>query len=113
MSILYLEHFGLARPPFQITPDTDYFYTGGQRGELRSALLHVAVHDEGISTIVAEIGSGKTLLARQMLGDLPKDITTIYLANPCFSREEILSAIGRDLGMENMPASLLAICCGV
>ena len=43
-----------------------------------------------------------------MLGDLPKDITTIYLANPCFSREEILSAIGRDLGMENMPASIEA-----
>ena len=27
------------------------------------ALVHVATHDEGISTVVAEVGSGKTLHA--------------------------------------------------
>lgn len=108
MSILYLEHFGLNKPPFQITPDTSYFFSGGRRGELLSALLHVAAHDEGISTVVAEVGSGKTQLARQMLAGLPPDVTTIYLSNPCFSREEILSAIGRDLGMGEMPASIEA-----
>jgi MSHA biogenesis protein MshM len=106
MSILYQAHFGLNRPPFQITPDTDYFFSGSRRGDFLTALLHVAAHEEGIVTVVAEVGSGKTLLARQLLARLPAGISTVYLANPCFSRDEIISAIARDLGLTALPASI-------
>ena len=67
MSSLYLSHFGLQKPPFQITPDLDFFFAGGRRGDMLTALLHVAAHEEGIITVVAEVGSGKTLLARLMI----------------------------------------------
>ena len=106
MTALYQEHFGLTKPPFQITPDTDYFFSGSQRGECLTALLHVAAHEEGIATVVAEVGSGKTLLARQMIAELPAGVSTVYLANPCFNRDEILGAIGRDLGLADLPASI-------
>ena len=68
MSSLYLDHFGLAKPPFQITPDLGFFFSGGRRGDILSALLHVAQHEEGIMTLVAEVGSGKTMLARMTAG---------------------------------------------
>ncbi len=106
MSLLYLEHFGLKRSPFQITPDIDFFFSGSRRGDILSALLHVASHEDGIVTAVAEVGSGKTLLARLMISRLPENVSTIYLANPCFSRDEIISAIARDLGMAELPASM-------
>jgi type II secretory pathway predicted ATPase ExeA len=99
MSLLYLKHFDLEKSPFQITPDIDFFFSGSQRGGILTALLHVACHEEGIVTAVAEVGSGKTLLARLMISRLPEDISTVYLANPCFSRDEIISAISRDLGL--------------
>ena len=99
MSALYLKHFDLEKSPFQITPDIDFFFSGSQRGGMLTALLHVASHEEGIVTAVAEVGSGKTLLARLMISRLPPDISTVYLANPCFSRDEIISAISRDLGL--------------
>ncbi len=105
MSLLYLDHFGLSKPPFQITPDLDFFFSGGRRGDILSALQHVARHDEGISTLVAEVGSGKTLLARLMIARLGQDVCTVYLANPCFSRDEIISAIGRDLGLTQLAPS--------
>lgn len=105
MSSLYLNHFGLTAPPFQITPDLRFFFAGGRRGDILSALLHVAQHEEGIMTVVAEVGSGKTLLARLLISRLPSEICTIYLANPSFSRDEILGAIGRDLGLTNLPTS--------
>ena len=59
------------------------------------------MHDEGIVTVVGEIGMGKTMLSRMLLErlhQLPAD--TVYLANPVFDRDEILGAIARDL----MPA---------
>lgn len=105
MSSLYLDHFGLAKPPFQITPDLGFFFSGGRRGDILSALLHVAQHEEGIMTLVAEVGSGKTMLARLMLSRLPSTVATIYLANPSFSRDEILGAIGRELGLTDLPTS--------
>ncbi|MBK9572494.1 MAG: AAA family ATPase [Rhodoferax sp.] len=106
MSSLYLEHFGLSKPPFQITPDPDFFFSGGRRGDILSALLHVAAHDEGIITLVAEVGSGKTLLARLMISRLGNQVCAVYLANPCFSRDEIIAAIGRDLGLTDMGGSI-------
>lgn len=105
MSALYLKHFDLEKSPFQITPDIDFFFSGSQRGGMLTALLHVACHEEGIVTAVAEVGSGKTLLARLMLSRLPEDISTVYLANPCFSRDEIISAISRDLGLTSQTGS--------
>ena len=105
MSQLYLDHFGLNKPPFKITPDLDFFFSGGRRGDILSALLHVAQHEEGIITVVAEVGSGKTMLSRLMLSRLDPQIHTVYLANPCFSRDEILSAIARDLGVVELPNS--------
>ena len=105
MSSLYLDHFGLSKPPFQITPDLDFFFSGGRRGDILSALLHVAGHEEGIITVVAEVGSGKTLLARLLISRLPPSISTVYLANPSFSRDEILGAIARDLGLIDLPRS--------
>ena len=108
MSSLYLEHFGLTKPPFQITPDLDFFFSGGRRGDILTALLHVAAHDEGIITLVAEVGSGKTLLARLMISRLPPDVCVAYLANPCFSRDEIIVAIARDLGLASLQGSIEA-----
>ena len=105
MSLLYLDHFGLNKPPFRITPDTDFFFSGGRRGDTLSALLHVAKHEEGIIAVVAEVGSGKTMLSRLMLSKLGTEVSTVYLPNPCFSRDEILSAIARDLGLRNLPLS--------
>jgi type II secretory pathway predicted ATPase ExeA len=105
MSLLYLDHFGLKKPPFKITPDLDFFFAGGRRGDILSALLHVAKHEEGIITVVAEVGSGKTLLSRLMISQLGPQVSTVYLPNPCFSRDEILSAIARDLGLTDLPAS--------
>ncbi len=106
MSSLYLDQFGLSKPPFQITPDLDFFFSGGRRGDILSALLHVAAHDEGIITLVAEVGSGKTLLARLMISRLAPDVFAVYLANPCFSRDEIIVAIARDLGLTGLEGSI-------
>ena len=105
MSALYLKHFDLDKAPFQITPNPDFFFSGSQRGGILTALLHVACHEEGIVTAVAEIGSGKTLLSRLLLSRLPEGISSVYLANPCFNRDEIITAISRDLGLTGLPAT--------
>ena len=104
MSSLYLEHFGLFETPFSITPNPHFFWAGSGRGSLLQALRYAVQSEEGIVTVIGEVGSGKTMLCRMLLEDLPEGIDAIYLANPSFSRNEILDAIAHDLGVDTSAA---------
>jgi len=95
---LYLEHFGLAEPPFRITPHPDFFFDGADRGATLEGLLYAILHDEGIIKVSGEIGSGKTTLCRVLMERLPSEVETVFLANPSYSRTEILHAIAEELG---------------
>ncbi|MDQ5916396.1 MAG: biosis protein MshM, partial [Pseudomonadota bacterium] len=96
---MYLDHFGLREAPFRITPHTEFFFAGGNRGSTLDALVHAITHDEGIVKVSGEVGSGKTMLCRMLLERLPEHVETVYLANPSLSRDEILFAIADELGM--------------
>jgi MSHA biogenesis protein MshM len=97
---LYLEHFGLNEPPFRITPHTDFFFDGAERGATLEALAYAVTHDEGIVKVSGEVGSGKTMLCRMLMERLPRDVATIYLATPSLAREEILHAIADELALK-------------
>lgn len=96
---MYLEHFGLSEPPFRITPHTEFFFAGANRGATLDALLYAVLHDEGIIKISGEVGSGKTMLCRVLMEKLPDHVDIVYLGNPSLSREDILYAIADDLGL--------------
>jgi MSHA biogenesis protein MshM len=96
---LYLEHFGLKEPPFRITPHTDFFFTGADRGATLEALIYAVLHDEGVVKVSGEVGSGKTMLCRVLMERLPSHVDTIHLATPSLARDEILEAIGDELGL--------------
>jgi len=99
---MYLEHFGLNEPPFRITPHTDFFFDGANRGATLDALIYAITHDEGIVKVSGEVGSGKTMLCRVLMERLPQNVTIIYLANPSLSRDDILYAIADELRL-NIP----------
>ncbi len=96
---LYLEHFGLREPPFRITPHTDFFFTGANRGPTLDALIYAITQDEGIVKVTGEVGSGKTMLCRMLIERLPENVESLYLSNPSLSRTEILGAIADELGI--------------
>jgi len=106
---MYLEHFGLAEPPFKITPVTEFFFAGANRGEILDALIYAIRDGEGIVKISGEVGSGKTMLCRMLLNRLPPNIKAIYLANPSMSRDELLYAIADrlDLNLEGQRVNVI------
>jgi MSHA biogenesis protein MshM len=97
---LYLEHFGLDEPPFRITPHTDFFFEGAERGATLEALAYAVLHDEGIVKVSGEVGSGKTMLCRMLMERLPPEAETIYLATPSLAQDEILHAIADELELK-------------
>lgn len=97
---MYFDFFGLKEAPFRITPNTDYWYAGGQRGEILAALLYAIGQGEGIIKVVGEVGSGKTMLCRKLVAQLPASVDSVYLGNPSLSPDDMLAAILAELGIE-------------
>jgi hypothetical protein len=102
---MYLEHFGLREAPFRITPHTEFFFSGANRGATLEALLYAITAGEGMVKVTGEVGSGKTMLCRVLMERLPQKVETIYLAVPSLSRDEMLAAIATDLGIETTGAN--------
>jgi len=97
---VYFDYFGLKEAPFRITPNTEYWYAGGQRGEMLTALQYAIGQGEGIIKVVGEVGSGKTMLCRKLVAQLPDTIDSVYLGNPTLSPDDMLAAILSDLGID-------------
>ena len=96
---MYLDYFGLKEAPFRITPNTEYWYAGAQRGEILAALGYALGQGEGIIKVVGEVGSGKTMLCRMLAAKLANPIDCVYLGNPTLAPDEMLAAILADLGV--------------
>lgn len=94
---MYYAHFGLSKPPFKITPDTDSFFSGGNRGPVLEALMYAIMQGEGIIKVTGEVGSGKTMLCSMLQARLPDHVVTVYIANPSVSPDEILRAVAFEL----------------
>ena len=98
---VYFDYFGLNEAPFRITPNTQYWHAGGQRGEMLAALLYAIGQGEGIIKVVGEVGSGKTMLCRKLAAQLPDNVDSVYLGNPTLMPDDMLAAILADLGVDS------------
>lgn len=96
---MYLDHFGLAEMPFGITPDTDFTFTRAAHREALATLLLALDAGEGFVKVTGEVGTGKTLLARTLLGTLRDRTVTAYLPNPRLNSRELLRALAGELDL--------------
>lgn len=97
---MYRQFYGLQTAPFGITPDTSFFYSGGEREALVSAIAYGVSHGDGIIKVVGEVGSGKTMLSRMLSRKLPDNIKLVFLLNPSLRADDLIFAIGHELGLQ-------------
>ncbi len=97
---MYEQYFGLKEKPFSLTPDTEYYYRYSGHQEALNVLLVALRNGEGFVRVVGEVGTGKTLLCRQLLKVLQNDCATVYLPNPLLTPRELYQAILSELEVE-------------
>lgn len=99
---MYEQFYGLREMPFSLTPDTEYFYRYSGHQEALNVLLIALRNGEGFVRVTGEVGTGKTLLCRQLLKLLQDNCATAYLPNPLLTPLELYQAIAHDLQL-NLP----------
>lgn len=78
----YLEHFGLAAPPFGPAPDPECLYWSAAHRMAHAVLDFGLVSGAPVTVLTGEIGSGKTTLLAHFLGGLDAGVTVGLLATP-------------------------------
>ncbi|MCF7965158.1 MAG: AAA family ATPase [Methylobacter tundripaludum] len=97
---MYKTHFGLNAQPFGLTPDTQFFCDLPSHLEALNVLL-IALHNgEGFIKITGDVGTGKTMLCRKLLNELPEPFETAYIPNPRLPPVGLLMAIANEMGIE-------------
>src|SRR5580692_9156564 len=98
---MYKSFFKLARNPFNPTPDPVCFVPTKRHNEALASLYHGVRQHKGFVVLTGEVGTGKTLLLRCLLGLLKdsKDIAYAYLFNGRLSPTEFLQYIVADFGL--------------
>src|SRR6202453_326786 len=98
---MYKSFFKLARNPFDLTPDPVCFVPTERHDEALAALYHGVRRHKGFVVLTGEVGTGKTLLLRCLLGLLKesKELTYAYLFNSRLSPTEFLQYILSDFGL--------------
>jgi len=100
MSAAVLKHFGLSHPPFQIAPETRFFFSGGKRMAILQALVEALNHYRGVIQVIGVAGSGKTLTCRMMLERVPPErVLPVYLGDTSLLPHESLQVLARALGV--------------
>ncbi|EKE85407.1 ExeA family protein [Idiomarina xiamenensis] len=97
---MYLAHYGLHELPFTLTPNTSFYCDLAGHRDALEVLLTALNSGEGFIKVVGEVGTGKTLLCRQLLNEIPQHYTTAYIPNPYLSPVELRQAIAHELGVQ-------------
>ena len=98
-SVNYLKHLGLRELPFDITPDTSYFFASRSIQEALNTLLVAVANGEGFIKITGEVGTGKTLLCRKFLSTVSGGCVSAYIPNPNLEPRGLLLALAGEFGV--------------
>jgi general secretion pathway protein A len=97
---VYEAFFSLEDAPFVLTPDPRFLLRSKGHHEVLSTLIYGITSQKGLMALIGDVGTGKTMLCRALLRELPKEVKSALVLNPYLSDSELLGTILDDLGVE-------------
>jgi general secretion pathway protein A len=97
---MYTSFFGLNEKPFSISPDPRYLFMSERHTEALAHLMYGVRESGGFIQLTGEVGTGKTTLVRSLLQQLPDTADVALILNPQLSKNEFLSTICEELGIQ-------------
>ncbi len=98
----YLEFFGLSEEPFGPALLERFYFESPQHQAAMVRLDHAVRTMKGLAVLVGELGTGKSLLARRLLSDLPEQeyrAALVVFVHTALSPSIFLSRLAHCLGV--------------
>lgn len=97
MAVMYTAHFGLRENPFLNVPDPSFFYLSELHREALTHLRYGISSDGCFILLTGDDGTGKTLVCRALLEQLPDTTDIALIANSRLTFLELLRTICAEL----------------
>ncbi len=97
---MYEKFYGFTDKPFNMTPDSKFFYASPKHEEALNCVLLAVSQRSGFVVITGEIGSGKTTVCRAFINKLDATTKIALILNTHLGKKELLTSILEDLGIE-------------
>jgi len=96
---MYAEYYGLARAPFEMTPDPSFLYLGEAHREGLATLVYAVNSGKGFVMLTGEVGTGKTTLLHALLGQLDSTTNSAFIFNPRLDPIGFFRMLFEELGI--------------
>ncbi len=101
----YEKYFKLKEHPFSNAPDIRFWYDSGEHSEAMVRIMHAIDTRKGLTVMIGDIGTGKTLLARRLLETLDEDeknyeASLLVVVHSEITADWMLKKIAQQLGVE-------------
>jgi len=97
---VYKTFYQLHKNPFEITPDPSFLFPTTRHNEALASLYYGVTSHRGFVVLTGEVGTGKTLMLRSLLGLLQRrDVAFALIFNPSLSPLEFIRYIAGDFGL--------------
>lgn len=97
---MYFKYFGFKEAPFNMTPNSRFFFESTKHTEALSTLIYAIEERKGFVVITGNIGSGKTTVCRTLLNKLTSTTQTALITNTHMSGKDMLTNILDDLEID-------------
>jgi putative secretion ATPase (PEP-CTERM system associated) len=74
---MFQEYYRFSAPPFQLTPDTRFFFSSSVHSRAIAHLVYGLAQEEGFIIVTGEVGSGKTTLVERLWSQLDRATYTL------------------------------------
>jgi len=78
---MYEKYYDLTGPPFQLTPDSRFFFESRAHSRALAHLIFGLAQGEGFIVVTGEVGAGKTTLIERLLSQLDRGTYSIARIN--------------------------------
>ena len=88
---MYTDFYNLKEKPFNLTPSPRFLYLGEVHKEALALLAYGVTERKGFILLTGEVGTGKSTMVQALLAGLDKDVQCVYISNPLFSTQDLMS----------------------
>lgn len=97
---MYAEFYNFTGKPFQLTPDQKFFFNSKVHNRAMAYLRYGLEQGEGFIVITGAVGTGKTMLVRNLFGELdPQEVVAAQLVTTQVQPEDMLRMVCASFGL--------------
>jgi general secretion pathway protein A len=102
---MYEKFYEFTEKPFNITPDSKFFFPSDKHTEALNSLIYAINERRGFVVITGEIGAGKTTVIRTLLNKLDFNTKVAMINNTHLTCKELIVELLEELEVDYTPGT--------